>query len=82
MKNKLILIGAIALAGCSTHEQLVKQSDICLSNTIGTKLYFRDCERAQIVARAWHQGIYGPADVVVLDSAAWTRLEKRVVAHN
>lgn len=83
MKNRFLSLAAAALlASCSTHEQLVRQSDICISNSVGSKIWFRDCERAQIVARAWHNGVYGPAEVTILDSAAWTRLEKQVVVHN
>ncbi len=83
MKNRVLSLAAVALlASCSTTDQLVRQSDICISNSVGSKIWFRDCERAQIVARAWHDGVFGPAEVTVLDSAAWTRLEKQLAVHN
>jgi len=77
--NKTILTSAIVLAGCSAPEPLVKRSDICLSNAIATKIYFRDCELARQVAKVWEVGSYGRAKVLVLDSSAWARLERKAV---
>jgi hypothetical protein len=80
MKNNIILFAAITLAGCSTNKTLVKQSDVCITNQSETQVWFLNCERSATVARAWRDGMYGPALVQVVDSTEWAQLEKRAIA--
>jgi len=76
MKKYLIVLG-LALTSCAS-QQLVKRSNICITNATETKVYFRDCSTARLVAGAWETGAYGQAKVEILDSASFESLSKRI----
>lgn len=82
MKNKLILIGAIALAGCSNQKELIQKSDVCITNQTETQVWFRQCERSAIVVKAWRDGLYGPALVQVVNDQEFRQLEKRAIVQS
>ena len=79
MKNTLFLLTlTLALVGCST-ERLVQQSDICVTNAVKTKVYFKNNPTGQFMYETWRRGVYGNAKVFLVDSTEFAGLLKKSI---
>lgn len=72
----LFLILFISLASCAS-QRLVKKSDVCVANAAETKIWFRDTDGGRYVYESWRAGIYGKAEVFLVDSAEFVSLVKK-----
>jgi PBP1b-binding outer membrane lipoprotein LpoB len=77
-KSIIILSSALLLASCST-ERYVKQSDICVTNSVQTKIYFKNNQTGEFIYKTWQTGIYGNAKVFLVDSTEFAGLLKKSI---
>ena len=79
MKKSIIILSlALFLASCST-ERYVKQSDICITNSVQTKVYFMNNPTGEFMYKTWQTGIYGNVKVFLVDSTEFTGLLKKSI---
>lgn len=78
MKKILLSLTVIlTLASCGS-QRLVKRSDICVSNAVETKVWFRDNESGRAIYQTWKSGVYGTrAQVFLVDSTEFAVLIKK-----
>jgi hypothetical protein len=76
--KKLLLSGlVIACTSCGSG-RLVRQSDVCITNTVKTKVWFKNNSTGEYLYRSWKAGTYGNrAQVFLVDSTEFSALIKK-----
>ena len=62
-KVKIISLLSLSLFGCSTGNQIVKQSEIVATTKNEKVIFIRDNEIGRLIHKSWVAGVYGPAEV-------------------
>jgi hypothetical protein len=74
----LILTSALLLTSCA-QERLVQRSDVCVTNAVATKIYFKNNPTGEFIYRTWQSGVYGQAKVFLVDSTEFAGLLKKSI---
>jgi|LauGreDrversion4_2_1035121.scaffolds.fasta_scaffold73581_3 Prokaryotic membrane lipoprotein lipid attachment site len=79
MKKLIFTLSAAALLASCAQERFVQQSEICVTNAVQTKIYFKNNPTGEFMYKTWQSGIYGTAKVFLVDSTEFAGLLKKSI---